>query len=224
MKLRLRLVIERVWLRAFLRSADIVVQTPTMARKVQEIMDRPARVMPFSPLLNQITADNDKHTYDYVYVASGEAHKNHRRLVEAWEILGVHGLNPTLCLTLNKERDGELLAWTNARAQGAGLSIRVEDVSDPVAIAGLLARSRALIFPSMFESFGLPLVEASQAGLPIVASERDYVRDVVVPVVTFDPESARSIAQAVMRHQGHAEPPIQVPEPAAFLDQILAAR
>ena len=44
-----------------------------------------------------------------------------------------------------------------------------------------------------------PLIEAAAAGLPIVASDIDVVRDVCDPVQTFDPESTASIAQAVRR-------------------------
>ena len=50
-----------------------------------------------------------------------------------------------------------------------------------------------------FESFGLPLLEAKFLGLPILASELDYVRDVVEPTETFDPESPVSISRAVQR-------------------------
>jgi hypothetical protein len=42
-------------------------------------------------------------------------------------------------------------------------------------------------------------MEAQAAGLPILAAELDFVRDVCEPTVTFDPHSARSIARAVER-------------------------
>jgi glycosyltransferase involved in cell wall biosynthesis len=77
-----------------------------------------------------------------------------------------------------------------------------------------------LIYPSLFESFGLPLLEARQAGLPIIAAELDYVRDIVEPVVSFDPESALSIARAVMRYQGEAVEPSMPPDAASFLLQL----
>ncbi|MEY8216185.1 MAG: glycosyltransferase, partial [Colwellia sp.] len=63
----------------------------------------------------------------------------------------------------------------------------------------LYEASKALVFPSLRESFGLPLIEASSAGLPIIASELDFVRDVSCPVQTFDPSSPVSIARAIAR-------------------------
>ena len=79
----------------------------------------------------------------------------------------------------------------------------------------------ALIFPSASESFGLPLVEAAACGLPIVAAETDYVRDVVIPLETFDPESAVSIARAVRRFLGCPETPGPVMTASEFVERIL---
>ena len=65
------------------------------------------------------------------------------------------------------------------------------------ATAGMLADT--MIFLSLVESFGLPLIEASKLPLHIVASELDYVRDVCVPKENFNPKSSNSIAVAVRR-------------------------
>lgn len=61
------------------------------------------------------------------------------------------------------------------------------------------------------------------AGLPIVAAELDYVRDVVTPMQTFDPTSPVSIARAVKRFLGVADHPSPLLSPADFLRQIEAA-
>ena len=63
----------------------------------------------------------------------------------------------------------------------------------------LYNHSTALIYPSLLESCGLPLVEAGQCKLPVLASELDYVRDILDPVETFDPKSAKSIARSLKR-------------------------
>ena len=58
----------------------------------------------------------------------------------------------------------------------------------------LYSQVHALIYPLTFELFGLPLIEARQAGLAILAAELDYVRDVLDPDQSFDPLSELSIA------------------------------
>ena len=77
--------------------------------------------------------------------------------------------------------------------------VTFEEIND------LYSVSRALIFPSLNESFGLPLLEAQYLGIPIIASELDYVREVVDPIETFNPQSANSIATAVKRFIGVAK-------------------
>ena len=85
----------------------------------------------------------------------------------------------------------------------------------------LYKNSRALIYPSTLESFGLPLLEAATCGLPVLASELDYVRDIVSPAVTFDAGSAVSIARAVRRFLGCPESPMPVMTASGFLERIL---
>ena len=85
----------------------------------------------------------------------------------------------------------------------------------------LYMKANAAIYPSTFESFGLPLIEARQAGLPVLASEMDYVRDVLDPEQSFDPESAISIARAVKRFMGKDEQTLPLLNAAQFLDSVL---
>lgn len=217
---RLRIGVERVWLRYCLRDALLLVQTESMMEDAREHLGREATVLPFlheEPLL----PDRRNVQHDYLYVASGEPHKNHRRLLEAWVLLAHRGLRPSLCLTLDTKRDAALYAWVCQVALQHGLRVANSPLP-PGQIASLYAQSGALIYPSLLESFGLPLLEARQAGMPIVAAERDYVRDVAVPVCSFDPESAMSIARAVMRHQGVARDPAMPGNPAAFLEKLMA--
>ncbi len=106
---------------------------------------------------------------------------------------------PSLCLTLDGESFSPLLSEIGESINKYRLNVvNLGWISDNQ-IFDCYASSSALIFPSLFESFGLPLVEANGLGLPILAPERDYVRDVVRPIETFDPSSPVSISRAVMR-------------------------
>jgi glycosyltransferase involved in cell wall biosynthesis len=87
-------------------------------------------------------------------------------------------------------------------------------------IHSLYKRSNATIYPSKLESLGLPLIEARDAGLPIIASELDYVRDILNPEQSFDPESPISIARAVKRQLGLIETPQTIMNADEFLRAI----
>ena len=55
-----------------------------------------------------------------------------------------------------------------------------------------------LIFPSLNESLGLPLIEASFYNLPIISSNLDYVFDVCNPILTFNPYSGDDIYRKIL--------------------------
>jgi glycosyltransferase involved in cell wall biosynthesis len=86
----------------------------------------------------------------------------------------------------------------------------------------LYNKSMSGIYPSTFESFGLPLIEMRQAGLPVLASELDYVRDVLDPEQSFDPESSVSIARAVKRFMGKDEQTLPIFNAKQFMDCVLS--
>jgi len=66
----------------------------------------------------------------------------------------------------------------------------------------------------------LPLIEAREANIDIIAPELDYVRDVVCPVETFDPLSPISIARAVKRYLGIPEMPIELVSASNIMQKI----
>ena len=230
LKIRARLNIERMWLSARMANADeFIVQTSTM-RRLLESKTRgkmPVHVLPFMNEPNgyarsvapAISIKNE--SCDFLYVASGEPHKNHWRLLEAWCMLAKEGVFPSLRLTLDEVRFSTLCRTLDDVRQRHGLKVVNMGVLTHSDVLTQYKSVDALIYPSTFESFGLPLIEARQAGLPILASELDYVRDVLDPEQTFDPESPVSIARAVKRFLGKVESPLQLLDAAGFLSQIL---
>lgn len=228
-KVRLRLTVERLWLSFRLKNVDeFVVQTPTMKRWM-EIKTRgrvPVIVSPFVAdprgfkRFPPQKKDQDDADYDFVYVASGEPHKNHHRLIDAWCLLAEEGLYPSLCLTLDEELFADLFEFIQMMRQRCHLNITNAGGLSHHAVLEMYKKSRAVIYPSKFESFGLPLIEARQAGLPVLASELDYVRDVLDPEQVFDPDSPVSIARAVKRFMGVDEKPLLLLNASQFLESL----
>jgi glycosyltransferase involved in cell wall biosynthesis len=234
LKTALRLTIERLICRVFRhRVSRYLVQTPSMARDLTRwygsaergLTRPPITVLPFIdawPLVRQ-AADEPQQapTWDFVYVADGQAHKNHRTLFAAWQLLAEQGLKPRLALTLGP-RDQLMIDAMNELKRHTGAELHNLGHLPRDRVLALYQDARALIFPSTTESFGLPLVEAQHLGLPVLAPEADYVRDVCVPSQTFDPLSAVSIARAVRRFLGQVEPVLHVGLPSDFWAALLA--
>jgi glycosyltransferase involved in cell wall biosynthesis len=218
----------RALLRAVRHHADeYVVQTPSMLRALRERFPDgpPSRVMPFLDrrALDSVGEGTRRFGREFLYVADGMPHKNHLRLLEAWVLLAAEGIRPGLTLTLGP-RDHALLAIVEQARERHGLVIENVGCVPRDELLQLYGTARALIYPSVAESYGLPLVEAGLHGLPVIASELDFVRDVCRPVETFDPASSVSIARAVRRFLGLEEPTPVFQSVRGFAKYLLGQR
>ncbi|OJW50121.1 MAG: hypothetical protein BGO67_01975 [Alphaproteobacteria bacterium 41-28] len=224
---KLRIFFERMWIKIIQRNSyRYIVQTPSMAIAAKRRLgnDLNVTVLPFMPsndfLSQQKKTKNKQKKFDFVYVASGEAHKNHLNLLETWCLLGEEGLKPSLALTVDPKLYPNLTR-TIGRYEKLGLNIFNFEELQTTDVFDLYQSSAALIYPSLAESFGLPLTEAHQLGLPILASERDFVRDILNPAQTFDPNSPLSIARAVRRFLDAPEPTREMRSTDDFLKEVM---
>ena len=229
-KIALRLFLERT-IAFYLRSRvdEYIIQTNSFKRDLQnwynskKINHSPVfTVLPFielDPIINVSLLDQSKKQFDFIYPADELPHKNHLALFNAWEILADQKIFPSLAVTLPKSekrllKELELLQKKGCQITNLGF----------LSHDNLLQKfklSKSLIFPSLRESFGLPLIEASQLNIPILASEKEYVYDVCIPSDTFDPTMPDSIARAVKRFLGIESNVIEVKKPKDFLGYIL---
>lgn len=229
-KTSLRIMFERQWLKILCGNGDMYyVQTPSMFSHLRSLINInipisiKAFFLPFqsendsSIFSKRITPKKDV----FIYVASGEAHKNHRRLIEAWIILAKEGIFPELIITIDQKKFVRLLEDIRKMVENFELRIINIGSASKSKIDISYSNSTALIFPSVFESYGLPLLEAQNFGLPIIASELDYVRDLVDPIETFDPYSPISIANGVKRFLNINSPKSYIYTPSEFMENLL---
>jgi len=201
-RIQARIICERAWL--YIKSSSVetfIVQTPTMQELLLNSLDIQAKVLPFIPkelmLQSSCKKEHIKVLYDFLYIASGEPHKNHKLLVEAWVFLAEQNLFPSLCLTFEKEQFPELDDWVTSMVDRFDLNIVIVGEIPHENIDELYQQSAALIYPSEYESFGLPLIEAVILDLPVLAIDRPYVTDVISPTASFKTDSSENIAEAV---------------------------
>ncbi|ENM5906531.1 glycosyltransferase [Vibrio mimicus] len=224
MRVKSRLFVESILLKKLSSKVDeFLVQTQSMARHLEAYLSKgelvSIKVCPFFKFEDSDITRSEFVDDAYFYISSGDLHKNHINLLKTWKHLhSEHGLRLKLLLTVGNEYSVVTEQINLCKKQG--LDVFNLGNCDYETTMATLARSKALIFPSYTESFGLPLVEATRLGVPIIASELDYVRDVCIPQETFDPNSPISIARAVLRFEGKSNIPQKVASPSKFWSDV----
>jgi glycosyltransferase involved in cell wall biosynthesis len=132
----------------------------------------------------------------FIYVSDGHPYKNHSNLILAFSKYSKISPDSSLHLTIDNKHTElikiiEFEVNKGTKIFNTGL-IPFESVKDK------LLNSDILVYPSLFESFGMGLIESAQLGLPICASDLPYVFDVVTPNSTFNPFSVNSIYLALL--------------------------
>lgn len=131
--------------------------------------------------------------YDFFYPATPDIHKNYFRLFEAVRILG-REKKIKVCVTIDK-KSVEYVEKMNEINDDLKFEaiINVGRVSK-ADVLNLYMKSKAMVFPSLEESLGLPLIEAAYISCPIVGSDLPYIYDVVENPIVFDPLNVKDIA------------------------------
>lgn len=121
----------------------------------------------------------------FLYVGDAEPRKNFDLLLAAYDRYRGRAANPL-----------ELVLAGAASAIGPG--VRSEHELDAAGLAELYAGAAALVHPSLYEGFGLTLLEAMRAGVPVVAGRVPGVEEVCSDAARYaDPRDPESFAEAM---------------------------
>jgi glycosyltransferase involved in cell wall biosynthesis len=134
------------------------------------------------------------------YPANFWKHKNHDRLLQALRLLrDEKNLTVSVVFTGFKEANGYTL---REKVQEYGLDSQVYMLGyvSVEQVAYLFRHARMLVFPSLFEGFGIPLVEAMAVGCPVVAANDTSIPEVVGDAAElFDPGSVSHMAEIIAK-------------------------
>lgn len=106
--------------------------------------------------------------------------------------------------TLSAERIAELHNLAASLGIRPGSVVCTGYVSDEE-LVGILRRAEMMVFPSLYEGLGLPVLEAHGCGVPVVGSNTSSVAELVIPELSCDPEQPASIAAAMQRLQSEPD-------------------
>lgn len=136
------------------------------------------------------------HPRPYVlYVGNQRAHKNVEVLIDAF--------------AASAARKGFDLLLSGTFSDSVAEKIRLNRLEQHVHALGMVAEAslpslyrgaQALVMPSKYEGFGLPLVEAMACGTPVFASDRTAIPEVCAEAALyFDPDNLESMIDALDR-------------------------
>ena len=193
------------WLEALLmpialnRATEVIAVSRDTAGRIASLRDRPASVV-YEAANTAPGATPYAHERPYfLFVGTREPRKNLNRLIEAFETTTI---NADLILVggtgWGETRSPRRLATGRARVIDLG-------AVDDATVASLYAGCLAVVLPSIYEGFGLPLVEGLSYGKPLITSDRgsmpEIAGDAAVYVDPLDPSTIRDAIESVARDQ-----------------------
>jgi glycosyltransferase involved in cell wall biosynthesis len=134
------------------------------------------------------------------YPANTWPHKNHTMLLKALHLLRMKYSKRLPCIFTGAERTGQEAFLRAAEEYDLTGEVRFLGYVERRDMPLLYRGARFLVFPSLFEGFGLPLLEAMASDCPVLCSSAASIPEVVADAaLLFDPHDPEEIADAMHR-------------------------
>jgi len=129
----------------------------------------------------------------FLSVSNRKPHKNEFRLIEAFARAN---LGCEIQLVFTGDSNADILRWVEER--GVGSRVTFIGIVPEEKLPSLYRGATALVFPSLYEGFGLPIVEAMACGTPVITSNTTAMPEVAGDAALLvDPRSVEQISRAM---------------------------
>lgn len=175
-----------------------ILRTP--AQKIRVIHEA-ASALPTSTL-QAIAATRERYALPpryALYVGTLQPRKNLARLIAAYEQLCNRGVDFDLVLAGNAGWLSEEII-SQAKQSPYAERIHLPGYVSEDDLPALISGARLFAFPSLYEGFGLPILEAQSRGVPVMSGKGSSLPEVAGDAALYvDPTDVDSIAQAMLR-------------------------
>ncbi|MDI6766949.1 MAG: glycosyltransferase family 1 protein [Bacteroidota bacterium] len=139
-------------------------------------------------------------TSPYIIAFSSQsAHKNIPRLLKAYNLARMQNKGiPQLVLIGHKPSNGEFISVVNELKLFE--NIRFTGYLDAISLQTVLCGAQIMVFPSYYEGFGLPVLEAMEFGVPVICSNRAALPEIAGnAALFFNPFDIEDIAEKILQ-------------------------
>ncbi|MBI3119349.1 MAG: glycosyltransferase family 4 protein [Candidatus Hydrogenedentes bacterium] len=198
------------------QARRIIADSRATAQELQELLDVPPDLIDIIPLgvsphfapvpLERIEAIRRQYALPadfFLFVGTFEPRKNLERLITAWDSVAA-------CIPENLVLAGRR-GWRDApileAIQRSPFRSRIHLPSHVPEhdLPALLSAARAFVWPSLYEGFGLPPLEAMACGTPVITSNTSSLPEITGDAALLvDPHEVDAIAQALRRVSANA--------------------
>lgn len=167
------------------------------------------RVVHHAPYLFEKKKKNDYHKIDpknltdfeefYLYPAVPWIHKNHYRLIEAISLLNKKNVQIKLVLTGAAHADSTSLLDKKVKELNCEDYVQALGYVSDDELISLMSKAKGMIFPSLYEGFGIPIVDAMNFELPVIASNLTAIPEVTAGSIEYfnNPFDSYSMAEDI---------------------------
>lgn len=135
-----------------------------------------------------------------IYPANFWRHKNHEMLLTAFGMARKSGLPANISLVFTgAPSPRQKLVSKAAKDLGYSSNVFFPGYVSDAELATLISLSRAVVFPSLYEGFGLPVLEAMALGVPVACSNVASLPEIAAgAALLFDPRRPADVANALV--------------------------
>jgi len=219
--IKIKIKIEKIFFHYFIKNVNkVYVQNLTMKNLCENsIRNKIIEIAAFDDFNDVNFNKIKKEKNSFIYVASNIPYKNHKKLLYAFSLVNNFTKDYKLYLTIDiaLKKNLHLKNYVDQH----NLKVEFLTFSTRRKFLDKFKTVETLIYPSMFESYGLPLIEAKKYDLKILSSDLDFTWDLVDPDDYFNPYDEKSISRCILRSLNINNQKTKVYNPKDFVELLL---